>query len=399
MYAGGNRAAQRPAQNGRRSASGRQTKASPLQLASSRVKKGSMDFGFLVSVMLLLVLGLIMVFSASYPSAFYQYGNGFLFIKKQFIWALLGLVAMFFTANFDYHNYRKFAKLILIACIILLLAVLVVGIKVKGARRWLGTEQISIQPSEIAKIGLIIYFAYSMSTIKGKIKEFRYLVRYWALLGVFIVLLLLEPHFSICIIIGLTMVIMMLVAGAKIRYFAMAAIPIVPIGVAIAIFEPYRLQRLVTFTNPFQDRLGDGWQIIQSLYAIGSGGLFGVGFGNSRQKFMYVSEPQNDFIFSIICEELGLIGAVAILALFGYMIYRGIKIAMNAPDTFGSLLVTGIIALVGVQVVLNIAVVTSSIPTTGIPLPFFSAGGSSLVFLLAAMGIVVNVSKFKRQRL
>ena len=152
-----------------------------------------------------------------------------------------------------------------------------------------------------------------------------------------------------------------------------------------------------TFTNPFQDRLGDGWQIIQSLYAIGSGGLFGVGFGNSRQKFMYVSEPQNDFIFSIICEELGLIGAVAILALFGYMIYRGIKIAMNAPDTFGSLLVTGIVALVGVQVVLNIAVVTSSIPTTGIPLPFFSAGGSSLVFLLAAMGIVVNVSKFKRQ--
>lgn len=397
MYAGGNRAAHRPTQNGRRSASGRQMKTSPSQLARGRIKKGTLDFGFLISVILLLVLGLIMVFSASYPSAYYQYGNGLFFIQKQFQWALLGLVAMFFTANFDYHNYRKFAGPILIACIILLLAVLVVGIKVKGARRWLGTESISIQPSEIAKIGLIIYFAHSMSMIKEKIKEFRYLVRYWALLGVFIVLLLLEPHFSICIIIGLTMVIMMLVAGARIRYFAMAAIPIVPIGVAIAIFEPYRLQRLITFTNPFQDRLGDGWQIIQSLYAIGSGGLFGVGFGNSRQKFMYVSEPQNDFIFSIICEELGLIGAVAILALFGYMIYRGIKIAMNAPDTFGSLLVTGIVALVGVQVVLNIAVVTSSIPTTGIPLPFFSAGGSSLVFLLAAMGIVVNVSKFKRQ--
>ena len=238
-----------------------------------------------------------------------------------------------------------------------------------------------------------------MSLIKDKIKQFKYLIRYWALLGVFVVLLLLEPHFSICIIIGLTMVIMMLAAGARIRYFALAAVPVVPVGVAIAIFEPYRLQRLITFTDPFKDRLGDGWQIIQSLYAIGSGGLFGVGFGNSRQKFMYVSEPQNDFIFSIICEELGLIGALAILALFGYMIYRGIKIAMNSPDTFGSLLVIGIIALVGVQVVLNIAVVTSSIPTTGIPLPFFSAGGSSLVFLLAAMGIVINVSKYKRQPL
>ena len=249
----------------------------------------------------------------------------------------------------------------------------------------IGIGGLSFQPSEVAKIGLIIYFAYSLSAIKDKIKEFKYLIRYWLLMGVFFGLLLLEPHFSICIIIGLTMVIMLLVAGARVRYFALAAAPVGAIGVAIAIFEPYRLQRLVTFTNPFADRLGDGWQIIQSLYAIGSGGLFGVGFGNSRQKFMYVSEPQNDFIFSIVCEELGLIGAVAILIIFGLLLWKGMKIAVNAPDTFASLLVTGIISLVGVQVVLNIAVVTSSIPTTGIPLPFFSAGGSSLVFLLAAM--------------
>ncbi len=376
-------------------AGGSKKGASPLTRV--RVKRTALDFGFLISVILLLVLGLIMVFSASYPTAYYQYDNGFLVIKKQLIWAILGVGAMFFTANFDYRNYKRLAVPILVGCAVLLLAVLVVGIKVKGARRWLGTERFSFQPSEIAKIGLIIYFAYSMSVAKGKIKEFKYLVRYWALLGVFLVLLILEPHFSVCIIIGLTMVIMMLVAGARVRYFAMAAVPVIPLGIGVAIFEPYRLQRLITFTNPFQDRLGDGWQIIQSLYAIGSGGLFGVGFGNSRQKYMYVSEPQNDFIFSIVCEELGLIGALAILALFAYMIYRGIKIAMNAPDTFGSLLVTGIIALVGVQVVLNIAVVTSSIPTTGIPLPFFSAGGSSLVFLLAAMGIVVNVSKFKKQ--
>lgn len=362
-----------------------------------QVRRGTLDFGFLVSVILLLVLGLIMVFSASYPTAYYQSGNGFLVIKKQLIWAILGIGAMFVTANFDYRNYKKLAVPILAVCAVLLLAVLVVGIEVKGAKRWLGTEGISFQPSEAAKIGLIIYFACSMSAAKNKIKEWKYLLRYWALLGVFLLLLILEPHFSVCIIIGLTMVIMMLVAGARMRYFAIAAVPAVPLGIAVAIFEPYRLQRLVSFTNPFQDRLGSGWQIIQSLYAIGSGGLFGVGFGNSRQKYMYVSEPQNDFIFSIICEELGLVGALAILVLFAYMLYRGIKIAMNAPDTFGSLLVTGIVALIGVQVVLNIAVVTSSIPTTGIPLPFFSAGGSSLVFLLAAIGIVLNVSKFKKQ--
>ena len=378
---------------------GRTGKAEASPLARTRIRRGTLDFGFLISVMLLLVLGLIMVFSASYPSAYYQYDNGFYFIEKQLKWALLGLVAMFFTANFDYHNYKKLAVPILFGCALLLLAVLVVGIKVKGARRWLGTPSISFQPSEVAKIGLIIYFAHSMSLAKEKIKQLKYLVRYCAILGVFLLLLILEPHFSICIIIGLTIVIMMLVAGARLRYFLIASVPIIPVGIGVAIFEPYRLQRLITFTNPFQDRLGSGWQIIQSLYAIGSGGLFGVGFGNSRQKYMYVSEPQNDFIFSIICEELGLIGALAILALFGYMIYRGIKIAMNSPDTFGSLLVTGIVALVGVQVVLNIAVVTSSIPTTGIPLPFFSAGGSSLVFLLAAMGIVMNVSRFKRQPL
>ncbi len=362
-----------------------------------RTKLGPTDFGFLVSVLLLLILGLIMVFSASYPSAYYQFGNGFYFIKKQLGWAIAGAAFMIFTANFDYHKYKKYAFPILVICVVLLLAVLGVGISNKGAKRWLGVGGMSFQPSEAAKIGLIIYFAYSMSLVKGKIKEFKYLVRYWAMLGFFVVLLLLEPHFSVCIIIGMTAVIMMLVAGAKMRYFALAAVPVIPIGIWMAVFEPYRLQRLVTFTNPFQDRLGDGWQIIQSLYAIGSGGLFGVGFGNSRQKFMYVSEPQNDFIFSIICEELGLIGALAILALFGYMIYRGIRIAMKAPDTFGSLLVIGIISLVGVQTVLNIAVVTSSIPTTGIPLPFFSAGGSSLVFLMASMGIVMNVSKHQKQ--
>lgn len=369
------------------------------QLTRTRLTKTGFDFGFLLTVIILLALGLIMVFSSSYPYAYYYFNDGLYFIKKQLMWAAVGAIAMVFTANFDYRNYKRLAFPILAVSFILLLAVLVVGKDLNGAKRWLGVGGLTFQPSEVAKLALIIYFAASLSQIQNKIKEFKYLFRYWLVLGLFMLLLLLEPHFSVCIIIGLTLVIVLLVAGARIRYFVMISLPVFFAGVMMVILEPYRLKRLTTFLDPFSDALGSGWQVIQSLYAIGSGGLFGVGFGNSRQKFLYVSEPQNDFIFSIICEELGLIGALAILAIFAVLLWRGMKIAINAPDTFGCLLVTGIIALVGVQVVLNIAVVTSSIPTTGVPLPFFSAGGSSLLFLMAAMGIILNVSKYKKQRI
>lgn len=367
------------------------------QLTRTRLTKTGYDFGFLLTVVVLLVLGLLMVFSSSYPYAYYYFNDGLYFIKRQLMWALLGSFAMAFTANFDYRNYKKLAVPILVVSFLLLVAVLLVGVKTKGARRWLGVGAITIQPSEIAKLGLIIYFAASLSQAKDKIKSFSYLFRYLVLMGLFMGLLILEPHFSVCIIIGFTLVIMLLVSGAKVQHFVFLSIPVAIAGVAAVLMEPYRLKRLIAFRDPFQDALGTGWQIIQSLYAIGSGGLFGVGFGNSRQKFLYVSEPQNDFIFAILCEELGFIGAAAVLVIFALLLWRGLKIAINAPDTFSSLLVTGIISLVGVQVVLNIAVVTSSIPNTGIPLPFFSAGGSSLLFLMAAMGIVLNVSKYKKQ--
>ena len=367
------------------------------QLTKTRLSKTGFDFSFLITVILLLAIGLLMVFSASYPSAYYYHNNGMYFINKQLLWAAMGVIAMILTANFDYRRYKKLAPLLLGISIVLLIAVLLVGTNIKGAKRWIGVGSLTFQPSEVAKLALIIYFAASLAQNKSKIKEFKYLVRYWAIMGVFMALLLLEPHFSICIILGMTLVIMLLVAGAKLRYFMLIAAPVFCGGLAMVILEPYRLKRLTTFLDPFADALGDGWQIIQSLYAIGSGGLFGLGFGNSRQKYLYIPEPQNDFIFSIVCEELGLIGALAILLLFAVLLWRGMKIAVSAPDTFGSLLVTGIIALVGVQVVLNIAVVTSTIPTTGIPLPFFSAGGSSLVFLMAAMGIILNVSKFQKQ--
>ncbi len=359
-------------------------------------RKGGIDAGFLSVVIILLVLGLLMVFSASYPSANYNFDDGLYFIRRQAIWAGIGVAAMIFTIRFDYRLYKKLAVPIAIATLILLVAVFAFP-AVKGARRWIGFGSFSFQPSEMAKIAVIIYFAAGLSVTKEKIRDIRQLARYWGMLLIVLGLLILEPHFSVCLIIGFVAVIMLLVAGARIRHFAMASLVAVPVVIAVATQADYRMDRLKVYWDPFIDKQGDGWQIIQSLYAIGSGGFFGLGFGNSRQKYMYVSEPQNDFIFAIVCEELGMVGAFVIIALFGILIWRGIKIAMNAPDAFGSLLVTGIISLIGVQTFLNIAVVTKLIPTTGISLPFFSAGGSSLVFLMAAMGMVLNVSRFKTQ--
>ncbi len=359
-------------------------------------KTNSVDVGFLSVVIILLVFGLIMVFSASYPSANARYGDGLYFIRRQAIWAVLGVAAMAVTMKTDYRIYRKFAMPIAIATLVLLVLVLA-SRPINGARRWLGVGALTIQPSEIAKVAVIIYFAAGLSVTKEKIRQFSYLVRYGVMLGVVLLLLILEPHMSVCIIISLVALVMLLVAGANPKHFMIAALVVIPVAIALAFGADYRADRLITYIDPFVDPKGDGWQIIQSLYAIGSGGLFGLGFGNSRQKYMYVSEPQNDFIFSIVCEELGLVGAFVVIALFAILIWRGIKIAMSAPDTFGSLLVTGIVSLVGIQTFLNIAVVTKMVPTTGIPLPFFSAGGSSLVFLMAAMGMVLNVSRFKTQ--
>lgn len=360
------------------------------------IKKTGIDMGFLATVVMLVLLGLLMVFSASYPSANYRYGNGLYFITRQAAWAAVGAVAMFITAKIDYRVYKRLYKPIMIVAFILLGLVLL-STPIKGSRRWLGFGSLTIQPSEIAKIAVIIFFAKVLSEAKEKIKDFGYLVKYGVILLGVLGLLILEPHFSVCIIICCVVAIMLLVAGFPPRVFGAIAIVAVVVGIFVAFGADYRADRLNSYLDPFADKQGDGWQIVQSLYAIGSGGFFGLGFGNSRQKFMYVSEPQNDFIFAIICEELGVIGAFVILFLFGLLLWRGFKIAVNAPDSFGTLLVVGMMSLVGVQTFLNIAVVTKLIPTTGISLPFFSAGGSSLVFLMAAMGIVLNVSKHKRQ--
>lgn len=366
------------------------------EVAQAVIKKAGIDTGFLAAALLLLVLGLIMVFSASYPSANHRYGDGLYFIRKQALWAVIGVGAMIFTMKLDYRVYKKLAMPIAVVTLVLLLLVLA-SPAINGSKRWLGFGSFSFQPSELAKLSVIIFFASKLSVTRENIRKLKELLIYIGMLLPVLGLLILEPHLSVCIIIGLVSVIMLLVAGARFRHFCLMGVVLLPVAIMVALKADYRMDRLIYFFDPFADSQGSGWQIIQSMYAIASGGLFGLGFGNSRQKYMYVSEPQNDFIFAIVCEELGIVGAFIIIALFIILIWRGIKIAMNAPDMFGSLLVTGIVSQIGVQTFLNIAVVTKFIPTTGISLPFFSAGGSSLVFLMAAVGMVLNVSKFKTQ--
>lgn len=363
-------------------------KSNPLK------KVNKMDYSFLLVVFALLAYGLIMVFSASSATAHYQFGDAYYFIKRQFIWAVIGVFIMFFVSRIHYKTLYKYAIHIMAISVVLLIAVLIMGTTVKGAKRWLGFGFISFQPSEIAKFAIIVFLARSLTTYKDALKTFKLgFLPYVGIIGVVAGLVFLEPHFSGAMVIGLTGVIMIWAAGAKITHFINIGIFVLPVVGFAAIGADYRAKRLVTFLDPFKDVTGDGWQIVQSLYAIGSGGFFGMGLGQSRQKFLYLPEPQNDFIFSVICEELGFVGALLVVALFVALIWKGIRIAINAPDKFSSLTVIGIIGLIAVQAVLNIAVVTSSMPATGMPLPFFSYGGTSLVFILAQMGVILSISR------
>ena len=361
-------------------------------------KRGAFDYTYFMTVMILVTFGLIMVFSASSPDSYYTYNNSYLIVQKQLLWVVVGLVAMFIMASIDYRILKRFATPILVISFVLLLLVPIAGVEVKGAKRWLGIGTLTFQPSELAKLGVIIYFSYSLSQIGTKIRDIKTLFfPYLTILAAMSGLLLIEPHFSGTFVIVITGLAILFIAGARGQFFgAMGLIGAVG-GAALILFEPYRWKRITAFMNPLADKLGSGWQITQSLYAIGSGGLFGVGLGRSRQKFLYIPEPQNDFIYSILCEELGYIGAIFVMLLFVILIWRGIKIAITAPDTFGSLMAFGITILMAIQVVINIAVVTASMPITGMPLPFFSAGGSSMLFLLAAVGIMLNISRYSKK--
>lgn len=354
---------------------------------------GNVDYPFLIAVCTLLAFGLLMLLSASNARALAEFNDVLWYFKRQTFGVVLGAITMYVLSRTDYHKLNGQIMLLLMGASILMLILVIipgVGTTTNGATRWL----FGFQPSEVAKFAIIIFFSYSLSKNQESLSDFkRGFLPYIGVLFIFIALLALEPHFSCIILITFSSMLILFVAGAKIKHFLMIGAPGVAGVILMIILEPYRMARITAFLDPFADAQGAGWQIVQSLYAIGSGGIFGVGLGRSRQKYLSLPEPQNDFIFSVLAEELGLFGAVLVIGLFIFLVLRGIKIAAKAPDLLGTLLVTGIIGIVAFQALINIAVVTSSIPVTGMPLPFFSYGSSALIMTMAEMGIVLNVSR------
>lgn len=363
---------------------------------------GRMDLPFLLLTLLLTIMGLVMLFSASFPSANYESGDPAYYLKRQGLFALLGLAAMLAMARIDYHRLRGMTKILMYVSVFLLALVLVpgVGITQNGATRWLGKAGVlTFQPSEIAKLAIIVYFADSISKKKNLMENFKYGVRpYILILGFFAGLMLLEPHLSGTILIVGTGIVLMIVGGLDKRWIiggisGVAAVGLIYVKLVEAGIISYGADRIRMWKDPWIDALDEGYQMCQSLIAIGSGGLTGVGLGKGRQKFLYLPEEHNDFIFAVVCEELGLIGATLVMLVFALLILRGFWVALQARDRFGALLVVGIMTQISLQTFLNIAVVSGLVPATGISLPFFSYGGTALALQLFEMGIVLSVSR------
>ena len=364
----------------------------------ARRRLAPLDLPFLILVLALVAFGLVMLFSASYAVALYRRGDAYAYIRPQLLYAALGLAAMWLASRVDYHLYHKLAWPLL-GLSLLLLAVVLFMPEYNGCKRWLVIPGVgTLQPSEIAKFAVVLAFAHIISLNASRMHSFAVgVLPFGLVLGAVAVLMLLEPHLSGTLLILGIGAVLMFVGGTALKWFVLAgAGAVAAVGAAVAVMPglvPYAASRLASWLDPFADPLGDGHQTIQSLYAIGSGGATGLGLGNSRQKHMFVPEPQNDFIFSIVCEELGFVGALAVIGLFVLLLLRGIALAVRAPDRFGGLLVVGFVVQVAMQAALNIAVVTNTIPNTGISLPFFSSGGTSLMMLLGEMGIVLSVSR------
>lgn len=357
------------------------------------------DFILFVTVLILLAMGIVMVLSASSPLALAESGNSYSYVSRQAVFAVIGIALMLVISKIDYHEYSKLGKIAYICSIIGLALVPLLGSSAKGATRWIEIGGIRFQPSELAKIALIIFYANWLTKNKDHIKELfqGFFVPFIYLAPIAIILVIFQDHLSATVIIIVVVSIMMLMAGTKLRHFitlgTVGAVGAVGVLLAIAKFTEkgaFRISRIVTFIDPWSDIKGDGWQIVQSMYAIGSGGLFGVGLGESKQKYLYLPEPQNDFIFSVLAEELGFIGCAVVILLFAIFIWRGLLVAMKAPDMFGSLVAVGITSLIGLQAIMNIAVVTASMPNTGIQLPFFSYGGTGLVILLCSVRYIIK---------
>ena len=354
------------------------------------------DYILLLTIILISIFGIIMIYSASYVWAEYKFNDPFKYIKHQLIFFIIGIFLMIFISKIDYKKYYQKSNLILLLSIILLILVIIPGIGTirNGSRSWFGIGSFGIQPSEAAKLALIIFTSKYLSNNEKDIKNIKKGVLPIIIITLLIFLLImLQPDFGTGVIIVLSIIGLLFVSGVNMNFFIKIGLVGVVGVIGLILVAPYRLERILSFLNPWQDPLGSGFQIIQSLYAIGPGGLFGFGFLNSRQKHFYLPEPQTDFIFSIISEEFGFMGILIVTSLFLIIIVRGLKIVRKTNNLFAKYLVFGIIFQISIQTVLNLMVVVGLIPVTGVTLPFLSYGGSSLLITLISMGIVLNVSR------
>ncbi len=364
-----------------------------------RTARGRLDMNYLLLVLLLLVIGVVLVLSSSYARAYYDPGgvtggNSAYYFVRQLLFASLGVALMLLTARIPMEIFLRYALPFLIFVLILLAMVPLIGVKANGSRRWLGVGGLTVQPSELAKLAVILSFSALIVRFRGRMRSFRFgILPFLLVLGAIVGLLVLEPHFSASIIILAVGASMLFLGGVPMGWFVAA---FGAAGAALAVmltFFPYASSRINTWRDPFSSSTDEGYQIVQSLYTIGSGGLSGLGLGGSRQKFLYLPEEHNDFIFSILCEELGFIGSALVLLLFALLILRGYWIALHCRDRFSFLVCAGITTLLAIQVFFNVAVVTNLIPCTGISLPFFSYGGTALLIQLGEMGIVLSASR------
>lgn len=360
-------------------------------------KRNAVDFTLLMATLLLVFIGIIMVFSSSWPEAMQKHKDSYHFLKKQLFSAGLGFFGLLIFMNIDYKIWKKYALLIFLFSLVLgVLIFTPLGMSAKGARRWIDLKFITFMPSDFIKIGSIIFFASFLSNKKKLIATFTQgTLPALIIIGLACGMIYIQKDLSTTVTLAATLMSMFFVAGINLWHLVFMVGGAGGLGFLALQGEDnaYRMRRVTAFVDPFADKLGDGWQAVQSLYAIGSGGLFGLGLGKSRQKFFYIPESYNDFIFSIIGEELGFFGAFIVVIIFMILIFRGIRIALRIEDTFGCYLATGITGLIAIQTFIHIAVVTSSIPTTGITLPFVSYGGTSLMIYMSAIGILLNISR------
>ena len=354
-----------------------------------------------VVVIALALFGCLMVYSASFYSAEYHYGNQFFFLFKQLMGVVMGIAGLIAFTFIDYHVLAKFKWWIIGISFVLLCLVFIPGLGMEsyGAKRWISILGFSIQPSEIAKFALVIFTAAYMSDNHQKVKTFKGLLPVLVVGGLMCVLIMLEPSMSVTMCIAFVTLFMLIIGGMSKKHTLMFAIPAGAMVPLLVVLEPYRMKRLMAFIDPWASPQGEGFQLIQSLYSLGDGGLFGVGLLNSRQKYLFLPFAESDFILSIIGEEIGFMGTTFLLATFFFLAYKLIKIGLNAKDRFGAMLASGVGFIIAVQTLLNVAVVTGSIPPTGLPLPFISAGSTSLLVFMSAIGVVLNVDSQSRENM